>query len=121
MALLEPSGRVVRELETDLRDVHLMEFTVAGDVAYAFGDCVKGAGLARVPLRGSARMVVREACGDTATLLHDSTLVLGRRRTRDAYGRGGSDAALVFVDLKARKLENSVQLPEDPADVLAVG
>ena len=120
LVILEPSGRRVRELDTGLRDVHLMEFTTAGDVAYAFGNCVQGAGLARVPLkRGSSRSLVGDVCGDTAALLDDSTLVLGRRN-RDPSDRG-SDAALVFVDLDARKVEQAVRLPEDPADVLALG
>jgi hypothetical protein len=59
-------------------------------------------------------------CGDTAALLDDATLVVGRRRNRDPYGRG-TDAGLVFVDLQAGKIERSLPLPEDPADLLAAG
>jgi hypothetical protein len=100
---------------------HLMEFAVVGDVAYAFGNCVQGSGLARVPLeRGSSGVLLRDACGDTAALLDDATFVVGRRRNRDPYGRG-TDAGLVFVDLQAGKIERSLPLPEDPADLLAAG
>jgi hypothetical protein len=121
LAILDATGHVVRELDTGLRDVHLMEFVVAGDVAYAFGNCVQGSGLARVPLaRASARLLVRDVCGDTATLLDELTLVVGRRWNRDPAGRGG-DAALVFIDLEARQVERSMRLPQDPADVLALG
>jgi hypothetical protein len=124
LAILGASGQLVRELDTGLRDLHLMEFIVAGDVAYAFGNCVQGTGLARVPLeRGSARTLVRDVCGDTAALLDEFMLVLARRSDDELAPVTGrrSDAALVFVDLKAQKVENSVRLPEDPADVLAVG
>jgi len=121
LALLDGSGRVVRKLESGLRNIHLMEFEVVGNVAYAFGDCVKGAGLARVPLDGGeARVVARGACGDVAARLEDSTLVFGRRWSRDLYGRG-KGAALVYVDLDVGKIKRSIELPEDPADVLAVG
>jgi hypothetical protein len=121
LALLTSSGRVTRKLDTGLRNIHLMEFAVAGDVAYAFGDCVKGAGLARVPLDGgTVRRLSRSVCGDVATPLAGSTLVLGRRWNRDPYGRGRS-ASLVFVDLAAGTISRSIELPEDPADVLAVG
>jgi hypothetical protein len=121
LAILDATGHVVRELPTGLRDVHLMQFKLAGDIAYAFGNCLQGAGLARVPLeRGRSHLLVRDACGDTATLLDDSTLVLGGRWNRDPYGRG-SDARLLFVDLEAGKVQRSVRLPEDPADVLALG
>lgn len=119
LALLDLSGRVVRELDSGLRNVHLMEFELVDDVAWAFGDCVKGAGLARVDLgRGGSKPI--RACGDVAALLHDSTLVLGRRWRRDPYGRG-VDPSLLVVDLEARKGVRTIVLPEDPADVLAVG
>jgi hypothetical protein len=119
LALLDPGGRIVRELDTRLRDVHLMEFVVGGDAAYVFADCEAAAGLARVPLAGGGpSMIARDACGDTATLLDQRTLVLGRRWHRDPYGRG-ADAALVFVDLQVGDVERSVPLAEDPADVLA--
>lgn len=121
LALLDTSGRVVRRLETGLRDVHLMEFTPASDVAYAFGNCVQGAGLARVPLAGgTSHVLIRDVCGDNAALLDDFTIVLGRRSSEDPYGRA-SDAGLDFVDLQERKVERSVPLPEDPADMLAIG
>lgn len=120
LALLEPSGRLVRKLDTRLRDIHLMQFLLIGRDAYAFGDCVKGAGIARVPLDGiEPYVVVRGACGDVAAPLGDSELVLGRRWSRDPYGRG-ANASLVFVDLQERKTVRTVELPEDPADVLAV-
>jgi hypothetical protein len=84
LAIVDPAGGVVRELRTGLRDVHLMEFALADDVVYAFGNCVQGAGLVRVPLgRGSADSIARDACGDTGTLVDDSTLALGRRWNRD--------------------------------------
>jgi hypothetical protein len=121
LALLDRSGRVARELDSGLRNIHLMEFLVTDDGAYAFGDCVKGSGLAYVPLDGdSARILVRKACGDVATLLGDSRIVLGRRWSRDPYGRG-VDPSLLFVHLDDRRTERTVTLPEDPAAVLAVG
>jgi hypothetical protein len=122
LAMLTPSGRLVRTLATGLENVHLMEFVVAGDALYAFGNCVQGAGLARVPLsRGSPRVLAPDACGDTAAVLDNSTLVLGRRANDDPYDMGvGHDPALVFVALQAPRIEKSVRLPHDPADVLAV-
>ena len=43
------------------------------EVVYAFADCDSEFGLARVPLdEGSARVIVRDACGDVAALLDDS-------------------------------------------------
>ena len=121
LALLDPSGRVLRELDTGLREVHLMAFVLDGETAYAFGDCVKGTGVARVPLiDGKPRLVARAACGDVAALLGDSALVLGRRWSRDPYGRG-ANASLVFVDIEKGKTRTTLELPEDPADVLAVG
>lgn len=117
LALLDGSGRVVRQLETGLRNIHLMEFEVAGDAVYAYGDCVKGSGVARVSLDGSPPRGLR-GCGDAAALVGDSTLVLGRRWARDPYGRG-RNASLLFVDLEEGKARVSIELPDDPADVLA--
>ncbi|MGH3071282.1 MAG: hypothetical protein ACRDNB_03295 [Gaiellaceae bacterium] len=122
LALLDRSGKVVRELPTGLENIHLMAFAVAGRTAYAFGDCVKGNGISRVSLDGDAPRVLRggHACGDTAVLMGESTLVLGRRWARDPYGRG-PDSSLVFVDLEQWQVGRVLELPEDPADVLAVG
>jgi hypothetical protein len=121
LAVLAPSGRVVRKLDTGLQHVHLMEFVVARDVAYAFGNCVQGAGIARVPLApGAAPARISDACGDTAALLDDATLVLGRRRSEDVPG-AAVGPALEFVDLEAGTTDRSIPLPQDPADVLAAG
>lgn len=119
LALLEPSGRVARMLDARLPDVHLMEFRLFDGAAYAFADCVKGTGLARVDLERGASKPIR-ACGDTATFLDDSTLVLGRRWRQNPYGPG-IEPTLLFVDLEARRATRSIVLPADPADVLAVG
>jgi len=120
LAVLDANGRVLRELDTGLRGVHLMEFALAGDVAYAFGNCIQGAGVVRVSLaRGGSQTIVEDACGETGALVDDSTLALGRRRDPDPSVRDG-DAALVFVDLERRRVERSVRLPEDPADVLSL-
>jgi hypothetical protein len=119
LLLLEKSGRIVRKLETGLRNIHLMEFEVVGNAVYAYGDCIKGTGVARVSFGGGAPRKLR-GCGDSAAVLDDATLVLGRRWSRNAYGRG-RNAALVFVDLETGKPRISIELPEDPADVLAVG
>jgi hypothetical protein len=119
LELLEPSGDVVRKLDTGLQNVHLMEFTPANGAVYAFGNCVQGLGLARVRLAGGRpRTLIERACGDTAALLDDSTLVLGRRQSDDAFG-GATEAALLFVDVEARRVEKTVRLATDPADVLA--
>jgi hypothetical protein len=122
VALLSPSGRVIREIDSGLRNTHLMEFILVDGAAYAVGNCVQGTGLAHVPLDGSsARILLRAACGDVAALLGNSQMVLGRRyNRRDPYS-GGRDPSLLFVDLDARKTVRTVKLPEDPADVLAVG
>ena len=72
-----------------------------------------------LPLDGSGPTRL-PGCGDVGALFGDSTLVLGRRWSRDPYGRG-RDASLAFVDLERGKVIRTVTLPEDPADVLAVG
>jgi hypothetical protein len=120
LAVLLPSGRVDRKIDTRLGTAHLMEFTVAGRAAYAFADCDGEFGLARVELdKGTASVIVRDACGVVATLLGESTLVLGRGPGEDASGRG-TGAAISFLDLEARKVERSVRLGSEPADVLAL-
>jgi hypothetical protein len=118
LALLDRTGRVVRELDSGLRSTHLMEFALTDSAAYAFGDCVKGSGVARVPFDGSEPRRL-PGCGDVGALLGESILVLGRRWARDPYGRG-RDASLAFVDLERGEVVRTLALPEDPADVLAV-
>jgi hypothetical protein len=118
LALLEPSGRVLRRLDSGLAGAHLMAFAISGSTVYAHADCGKGTGISRLSLDGGAPTIL-QACGDVMAVVADSTLVLGRRWRGDPYGRSLS-AALLYVDFTAKRVVRRVDLPDDPADVLAV-
>lgn len=123
LRILDPeTGAVVRELESGLENVHVMDFVVRGGFAYVWGGCQYAGGLTEVSLSaGSYRLIVpgKRVCGESAAFLGE-TLVVGRRPFSDIYSRG-QQPSLVFVDVAAGRVLRSVRLPEDPADVLAVG
>lgn len=121
--ILDPEkGAVVRELDSGLVNVHVMDFVVRGGFAYVFGGCQYTGGLTEVSLaEGTFRVVVggKRVCGESATFLGE-TLVVGRRPFSDIYMRA-QDPSLVFVDVEAGRIVRSVRLPDEPADVLALG
>jgi hypothetical protein len=121
--VLDPeTGAVVRSLENGLVNVHVMDFVLRGGSAYVFGGCQYTGGLTEVSLSGgTVRVVVagKQACGEGATFLGDR-LVLGRRPF-NTDPHNPQRPSLIFVDVAAGKIVRSVRLPDDPADVLAVG
>lgn len=123
LAILAPdTGAVVRELDNALENVHVMDFVLRGRSAYVWGGCRYAGGLTEISLAGGTPRVVvagKRVCGETAAFLGD-TLVVGRRPFSDIYRRAQAPT-LVFVDVDLGKIVRSVRLPEDPADVLAVG
>jgi hypothetical protein len=61
--------RVLREYDPQLPRNHLMEFTVAGDTAYAVGPCGYSGGLSAIDLRsGRTRVVVAAGSREATTV-----------------------------------------------------
>lgn len=121
--ILDPeTGAVVRTLENGLVNVHVMDFVVRGSFAYVFGGCQYTGGMTEVTLaEGTFRVVIagHRLCGESAAFLGD-TLVVGRRPFH-TDPHNPQRPSLLFVDVAAGKILRSVRLPDDPADVLALG
>lgn len=112
-------GTLRRRLETDLGNVHLMEFAVTpgGDELYAASSCQLGSSFARIDLAsGEATTSSTPACG-SAIAATRSSAILGSIRMADADPK--RRGKLLVVDPSTGAITRQHATPSEPTDVLA--